>query len=156
MSVSKNAKPRSKEEIVNDILGYLRDNEDDFVELMEELDSWNGYLGDDRWYDMDELNEFYAGTKPIEILQRAYFGRDNDNWTIDHHGEKRNASFNPNRNYFSFNGNGNLVSSDYRDYSDYLTATTVLDAFKVRDNIYCPDALKEFFDELERAEAEEE
>lgn len=49
MSVGKIAKPRSKEEIVNDILGYLRDNEDDFVELMEELDSWNGYLGDDRW-----------------------------------------------------------------------------------------------------------
>ena len=156
MSVSKNAKPRSKEEIVNDILGYLRDNEDDFVELMKELDSWNGYLGDDRWYDMDELNELYCGTEPIEILQRAYFGIDNDDWTIDRHGEKRYVSFNPNRNYFSFNGYGNLVSSDYRDYSDYLTDTTVLDAFKVRDNICCPDALEEFFDELERAEAEEE
>lgn len=156
MSVGKIAKPRSKEEIVNDILGYLRDNEDDFVELMEELDSWNGYLGDDRWYDMDELNELYCGTEPIEILQRAYFGIDNDDWTIDHHGEKRSASFNPNRNYFSFNGYSNLVSSDYRDYSDYLTDTTVLDAFKVRDNICCPDALEEFFDELERAEAEEE
>lgn len=156
MSVGKIAKPRSKEEIVNDILGYLRDNEDDFVELMEELDSWNGYLGDDRWYDMDELNELYCGTEPIEILQRAYFGIDNDDWTIDHHGEKRSASFNPNRNYFSFNGYGNLVSSDYRDYSNYLTDTTVLDAFKVRDNICCPDALEEFFDELERAEAEEE
>lgn len=88
MSVSENAKPRSKEEIVNDILGYLRDNEDDFVELMEELDSWNGYLGDDRWYDMDELNELFVGTEPIEILQRAYFGIDNDDWTSDHHGEK--------------------------------------------------------------------
>lgn len=154
MSVSENAKPRSKEEIVNDILGYLRDNEDDFVELMEELDLRNGYLGDDRWYDMDELNEIYCGIEPIEILQRAYFGRDNDSWTIDRHGEERYDSFNPNRNYFSFDGYGNLVSSDYRDYSNYLTATTVLDAF--RDNIHYPDALKEFFDELERAEAEEE
>lgn len=26
----------------------------------------------------------------------------------------------------------------------------------VNDILYCPDALKEFFDELERAEAEEE
>ena len=156
MSVGKIAKPRSKEEIVNDILGYLRDNEDDFVELMEELDSWNRYLGDDRWYDMDELNALYCGTEPIEILQRAYFGRDNDSWTIDRHGEKRYDSFNPNRNYFSFNGYGNLVSSDYRDYSNYLTDTTVLDAFDVRDKIYCSDELNRFFDELERAEAEEE
>ena len=156
MSVSKTVKPRSKEEIVNDILGYLRDNEDDFVELMEELDSWSRYLGDDRWCDMDELNEFYAGSEPIEILNRAYFGRDNDSWTIDRHGEKRYDSFNPNRDYFSFDGYGNLVSSDYRDYSNYLTATTVLDAFDVRDKICCSDELNRFFDELELAKSEEE
>lgn len=156
MNVGKTVKPRSKEEIISDILDYLRDNVSDFRELVEELDLWNGCLGNDRWFNMDELNEIYAETEPIKILQRAYFGRDNDSWTTNRRGEKVYNSFNPNRDCFTFDGYGNLVSSDYPDYDGYLTATTVLDAFDVRDKIYCSDELNRFFDELELAEAEEE
>ena len=79
-------------------------------EIIEELDSWNGYLGDDRYYSMDDISEFFYDCDPVEILNRAFYGHDEDN---------TNSSFNPNREYFSFNGYGNLVSSDYKDYSAF-------------------------------------
>lgn len=79
-------------------------------EIIEELDSWNGYLGDDRYYYMEDINEIFHDDDPVEILNRAFYGYDEDN---------RDSSFNPNREYFTFNGYGNLVSSDYKDYSAY-------------------------------------
>jgi hypothetical protein len=103
-----------------------------FNAAVEELDSYNGYLGDDRYYSMDELNEFYSGTEPLELLQRAFFGRDNDNWSTDSSGGKRYGEFNPNREYFKYNGYGNLVSSDYKDYSylldDYFISVLIENA----------------------------
>jgi hypothetical protein len=98
----------------------LEQDEQLFNTAIEELDGYNGYLGDDRYYSMDELNDFYSATEPLELLQRAYFGRDDDSWSTDSSGEKRYGEFNPNREYFKCNGYGNLVSSDYKDYSCYL------------------------------------
>lgn len=102
------------------IIAYLEENEEEFTELIEDLDSWNGYLGDDRYYPMEDLNEFYRDTDPIELLYRVYYGHDDDNYTTDERGEKHYGEFNPNREYFYYNGYGNLVSSDYKDYSDKL------------------------------------
>ena len=107
-------------EIKKAILNYFEEHEDEFIEVIEDLDSWNGYLGDDRIYDMDELNEIYAGTDADEILRRAFYGYDAETWHTDAHGEKEYGAFNPNRNYFYYNGYGNLVSCDYKDYSDKL------------------------------------
>lgn len=50
---------RTREEVVADILTYFEENEDTFTACLEELDSYNGYLGDDRYFDMEELAEFY-------------------------------------------------------------------------------------------------
>lgn len=91
-----------------------------FNAAIEELDSYNGYLGDNRYYSMDEINVFYSDAEPLELLQRAYFGRDDDNWTTDSSGNKTYGEFNPNREYFTYNGYGNLVSSNYKDYSYLL------------------------------------
>lgn len=49
---------RTAEEITADIIDFFEANEDIFAEAIEELDSYNGYLGDDRYYAMDELDEF--------------------------------------------------------------------------------------------------
>lgn len=104
-----------------ELLMELFKNDDElFNSTIEELDNYNGYLGDDRYYDMDFLSEFYNGADPIELLNRAYFGRDDDNWHTDAHGDKIYDSFNPNRNYFYYNGYGNLCSSNIKDYSCYL------------------------------------
>lgn len=134
------------------IIEYFRTNEETFNACMEELDSYNGYLGDNRYYEMEMLNEIYHSSDPIEILQRAYFGRDDDNWTTDSSGNKTYGEFNPNRDYFYFNGYGNLVSSDYKDYSAFLDEY-VIDVMSENrsyiDNIDSDIELSALFDELE-------
>lgn len=147
-----------RKEIIKKIIAYFEENEDVFNACIEELDSYNGYLCDDRYYSMDELDEFYSGTKPIEILQRAYFGRDDDTWHTDSHGEKEYGPFNPNRDYFTYNGYGNLVSSDYKDYSHKLDEYAVEEMSENRayiDSIESDDDLAALFDKLEEEEEED-
>lgn len=144
-------------EKVNAIIAYFKKNTELFNDCIEELDGWNGYLGDDRYYYMEELDEIYNGVDPLELLRRAYYGWDEDSWTEDGHGHRRHDEFNPNREYFRFNGYGNLVSTDYKDYSDHLDAYTVEDMSERRKDIYCideDDELCALFDALEESEAE--
>ena len=148
---------RTKKDIIADIIQYFKENEDVFNDCMEDLDSYNGYLGDDRYYDMEELNEFYSGQEPQEILFRAFYGFDADTWMTDSSGNKEYRAFNPNREYFYFNGYGNLVSSDYKDYSDKLDGYAVEAMIENRnyiDSIENDDNLADLFDELEEAEEE--
>ena len=143
---------RTKEAIIADIIQYFKENEDVFNDCMEELDSYNGYLGDDRYYDMEELNDLYSGQEPQEILFRAFYGFDADMWMTDSSGNKEYGEFNPNRNYFYFNGYGNLVSSDYKDYSDKLDGYAIKEMSENRnciDSIENDDILAGLFDELE-------
>lgn len=109
---------------------------------MEELDSYNGYLGDHRYYNMDDLNEFYRETEPLEILYRVYYGRDDDT----------RGEFNPNREYFYYSGYGNLISSDYKDYTALLDRWAIEAMSENRqyiDTIENDNELNALFDELE-------
>jgi hypothetical protein len=127
--------------IKEQLMELFEQDEQLFNTAIEELDSYNGYLGDYRYYLMDELNEFYSGTEPIKILQRAYFGRDDDTWSTDGSGNKTYSEFNPNREYFKYNGYGNLVSSDYKDYS-YLLDEYFIDALiEDADSLYLDDEI---------------
>lgn len=137
---------------IKEIIAYFEENENIFNACIEELDSYNGYLNDDRYYEMEMLNEFYSGTDPMELLQRAYYGRDDDTWTIDASGNKTYGEFNPNRDYFYYNGYGNLVSSDYKDYSAHLDEYAINAMSENRqyiDTIDDNDELSALFDELE-------
>lgn len=148
-----------KETTVKKIIEFFNENEEIFNSCMEELDSYNGYLGDNRYYSMDELDEFYNGTEPLEILRRAYYGRDDDTWTTDSSGNKTYGEFNPNRDYFYYNGYGNLVSSDYKDYSAHLDEYAIEAMSENRqyiDTIESDEDLTALFDELEQDESEEE
>lgn len=120
------------------LMELFENNEQLFNEAIEELDSYNGYLGDNRYYYMEDLNEFYHGVEAIELLYRAFYGYDADNWNTNAHGEKEHAAFNPNREYFSYNGYGNLVSSDYKDYSCFLDEYFI-DAIIENQNELCLD-----------------
>jgi hypothetical protein len=103
---------------------------------------------------MELLAEFYHDVDPIELLQRAFYGYDLDNWTTDEHGRRENAAFNPNRDYFKYNGYGNLVSTNYPDYSDKLDRYAVEDMLENRvyiDAIDDNEKLAALFDELEEA-----
>lgn len=120
------------------LMELFENDEQLFNSAIEELDSYNGYLGDDRYYEMDLIDEFYNNTNPLELLERAYFGRDDDTWTTDHNGDKTYGEFNPNREYFYYNGYGNLVSSDYKDYSCHLD-NYFIDALLEDYNYLCLD-----------------
>lgn len=112
MEAMKKFKETEYEELIEKVIEWFKDNEEAFNDCIEELDSWNGYLGDDRYESMDMLNEFYSGVDPIDILYRAFYGHDEDNYTTDSRGEKHYGEFNPNREFFRYNGYGNLVSTD--------------------------------------------
>lgn len=148
-----------RQETINKILEYFKENEDVFEQCIEELDAYNGFLGDNRYYEMDMLDEFYNGVEPTEILARAYYGRDDDTYTTDSNGNRTYGEFNLNRDYFYYNGYGNLVSSDYKDYSTYLDENTVQEMSDCRNYIYTIDDdcdLAELFDELEQDEESKE
>lgn len=140
------------ENTIKKIIEFFNENDEIFNACIEELDSYNGYLNDDRYYSMDELDEIYNGTDPLEILRRAYYGRDDDTWTTDASGNKTYGEFNPNREYFYYNGYGNLVSSDYKDYSAHLDHYAIEEMSENRyyiDTIDDNDELSALFDELE-------
>ena len=156
--MNETTKTRTPEEIIADIIAYFENNEDVFNDCMEELDNYNGYLSDDRYYSMDELDEFYNGVEPSEILRRAFYGYDEETYTTDSSGNREYGAFNPNRDYFTYNGYGNLVSADYKDYSDKLDKYAVESMSENRnyiDSIDNDEELTALFDELEAAAEEE-
>lgn len=132
----------NREEAVAKIREYFENNEEEFDEAIEELDSYNGYLGDDRYYYMEELDEFYHGTAPSELLMLVYYGHDEES------GES--SEFCPNREYFRYNGYGNLVSADYKDYSDHLDDYFVEEYIdNIADMWNIPSEVQEIIDAIE-------
>ena len=153
-----NSTKKTKEAIASEIMELLQNNNDLLIEVIEDLDSYNGYLGDDRYYNMELLANFYAGCDPLELLNHAYFGYDADSWHTDSHGEKQFGAFNPNRDYFTYNGYGNLVSTNYRDYSDIIDRW-LIDELSENNNNLCSieedDELYEMLIEYNDAKMEE-
>lgn len=146
---------RTAEKITNEIIAYFEEHEDTYNAAAEELDAYNGYLEDDRYYSMDELDEFYSGTEPSEILRRAFYGYDEEARITDASGNREYGAFNPNREYFRHDGCGNLVSADYKDYSGVLNCYIVKRMLENRNYIDTIDnvpELSELFDELENAD----
>lgn len=126
------------------LLSYYQNNEDDFNHDIEELDYWNGYLGDERVVDMDFLDDFYQDTEPTEILRRAFYGYD-DTYAKS----EQRAPFNPNRDYFYFNAYGNLVSTDERDYSSFLDDYSVKEIIDNECHLDLSDGAQEIIDSYE-------
>lgn len=138
------------------LMAYFEENENDFITCIEELDGWNGYLGDDRLESMDFINDYFCGQDVDFILARAFYGYDADTWTTDSHGEKTYGPFNPNRDYFYFNGYGNLVSTDYLDYSDKLDDYFIDSLIENAGHLWLPDEVRAIIEGTEEEEEEEE
>lgn len=129
---------------------FYKQNTEAFVNDIEELDNWEGCLGDERIVDMEELDDYYQGTEPFEVLRRAFFGYDDVNSTLD-----QKAPFNPNRDYFYINCYGNLVSTDERDYSAYLDEEFVEDIIDNASNLDLSDGAQEILEKYEDQEEKE-
>lgn len=102
-----------REYIYKAMLDMIRTDSDLLTEVCEELDSWDGFLGDDRCYNMDEIDEILYGKKPSELLSMV------------------SSDFNYNDGYFYFNGYGNLESCDDKEdrYLDVFTHEEILDTY---------------------------
>ena len=73
------------------------------IGLVNDVNSWDLSLEHLQVFSMDEFNEIMEGYDPLEIANRIYFG-----------------DFNPNHEYFRFNGYANLESLDEYDLRDEI------------------------------------
>lgn len=149
---------KMKNETTKKIIEFFKNNEEIFNSCIDDLDAYNGFLCDNRYYYMQDIDEFYSETNPLELLWRSFYGYDADSWVIDVNGDKIYRSFNPNREYFYFNGYGNLISTDHKDYFNYLDDNIIEFMNENRyyiDSIEENEELSELFDELEENEEEE-
>ena len=108
------------------------DNED-FVSIISELDSYNGNFEPYVWYYMEELDDFTSGMSHWEVLRLAYCG-----------------DFKPDDTYFHFDGCGNLESTDYP--KDCIDDTDIDEIIDVIDNIpyqYLPNEIQNIINEHE-------
>lgn len=147
--------PRTAAEITAEIIRFFEDNTAIFNDCIEELDRRTGYLGDNRYIDMDELNEMWDFLEPTEILCRADFGYDADTYVVDMNHCRARQPFNPHRNYFKFNAHGHPISTNYKDYSAQLDERVVKTLAENRDKISAivpGSTLALLFDELEAVE----
>jgi hypothetical protein len=146
-----------KKENIKKIIEWFEENEDAFNACIEELNNYSYLLDDDdRYYEMELLNEFYSNVEPMELLQRVYYGYDADSWITDRHGKKEYREFNPNRDYFTYNGYGNLISTDYKDYSAHLDEYFIEELVENKDRIDTIEEYEELNELLERLEENDE
>ena len=130
--------------LVEKLLAYYNENTEDFNTDIEELNNWNGCLYDDKVYSMDELDDVLQNISPSNILYSAFYGYDKY-----YKNSEQPIPFNPNRNYFYFNGYGNLVSIDEKDYSDYLDNNFVQEIIDNRYNLSLSSGAEDIIDNYE-------
>lgn len=92
-------------------LTMLENDDELFIECINELDSWNGFADGYRCWDMSELDEFYCDQPATKLLQDL------------------TEDFNINELYFYFSLWGIQSTNDVaRIYRDYASVEEVLDA----------------------------
>ena len=69
--------------------------------LLQVINSYDGSFEESTYYDMDLFDEFMSNCTPSKIARMIHFG-----------------DFNPNDDYFRFDGYGNLESLDWQEISD--------------------------------------
>ena len=125
-----------------ELLNYYKGNAEDFADDIEELDGWNDCLYEDKIFSMDELDVVLQDVNPSEILRSALFGHDESQGKIK-------STFNLDRDYFHFNSLGDLVSTDKRDYSDFLDDDFIQDIIDNESHLALSKGAREIIDNYE-------
>lgn len=148
---------RTEKEIRQELKDLFEENEELFNNTIEELDSYNGYLDDHRYYPMEDLI-YYIDKSDLwnSLIYRIFYGRDDDCYITDGSGNKEYQKFNPNREYYYYDAYGNLVSSDYKDYSDCLNDYFIDSLLENCSYLNIDIGIEALLDELENAEQGEE
>lgn len=134
------------------IIRYFKNNPEIFNECIEQLDKYTDCLMGLRYHNMTEFEELCYGLTAFQIVCKAYYGYDEDSYIMDG-SIKRSLPFNPNKKYFIYDGGyGNFVSSNTKDYSDFLRDNIIKqmnDYRKYIDKIYDVGELWRLFSELD-------
>ena len=116
----------------NDAIDTFMDDSKEVFRAMNDIDSYDGVLGDDRYYPMMDIDELLGDKRPSEVLELLAYGFSYDD------------------DFFKWNVNG-LSSTSSPDYVDDLgynyCKDIILDA--INDNIVdCPlnDTLSNYND----------
>ena len=145
-SISQRAKRCKIMERFERIMDVLKEMDDS-----ELVSVWNEYCYATNRYD-DEILDAYSMEEWIEnaedkisLLNRFYFGHDD----MD-----ENGSANPNRNYFTFNGYGNVISFDYiyNSYTNefnYIYVNDLIDYIIENEDSLCNDDIQDILDDAE-------
>jgi hypothetical protein len=146
---------RTEKEIRQELKDLFEEDNTLFNETIEELDSYNGYLGDDRYYFMENLTDC-IDTSDLwnSLIYRMFYGRDDDCYITNSQGEKEYSQFNPNRDYYYYDAYGNLVSSDDKDYSAYLDDYFIDELLNNYDFLNIDADIEILLDELAQCELE--
>lgn len=75
---------RNYDEMIEQALEMLKDNDELFVDCVNELDSWDGYADGFRGYPMYELNDLFYGVSVGDFLDKLSSGfNHNDEYFVD-------------------------------------------------------------------------
>ena len=86
----------TREEAIRNYVEHLIGG--DLAYLLQHMSAYDGCFDDVIYYDMDEFDGLMTNYSPMQTAQMIYFGE-----------------FNPNDDFFRFNGYGNLESADGDD-----------------------------------------
>ena len=137
---------KGKKTMEEKILAAIKEMSDSEI-----ISLWNEYCDqcnsfDNRIYDMGEFNEIYSSVEPEEIARRVCYGSDEFN---------KDSSFNPNRDYFYFDGYGNPVSFDYiynecsNEFYGNIDIDSLIDYIIENNDSLCNDEIQEILDSFE-------
>ena len=82
---------------------WLKQHVEEMSQLVAQVNSKDGSLNDYQFIDMDEFNAYTRGLEPYDLALKIHYGE-----------------FNPNDEYFSFDGCENLVSFSKYERIGYL------------------------------------
>ena len=129
----------TQEQAINNIITIIKNSDDDDLFYINNHYQDEVY-GDNIIYHMDDFDDIMSSLTPSELSCRIFYGE-----------------FNPNHNYFWFNGYGNLCSSDYASDFPYILVGEVAEwCGEVVDDFgigVCCDGLDEYNEDEDEAEA---
>lgn len=131
------------DELVAKALEILEDDEI-FTQAVEELDSWNGFLDDDRMYSMDELDDLFCGCKVSDFAEKIgrHFDFRDDYIIFTIYGIE-STDETPAEHYRSLYDNGEILDN-LRDYNGRI------------DISWIDSELADIIDELDEIQDEED
>lgn len=117
-------------------------NKEEIKEILENLDDyellriWNEFDQYSTIYTSEEFDEICDSMTATDLANKIFYG-----------------DFNPNHNFWTFNGYENLKSSDYID--ELISIDDLADYIHDNEDTFDNDDLQEYFDNLEEDEDEE-